>query len=177
MALWFFAAIFGVIFATFYFVYDSDRLAGGRDASVAAAEIFSLCHEAAVLEARSNTLLGAGAAATRNCTDTGANALTVPTITGVNVSGIAITINPATDVGLATGRVIVTYLTSGNSMNGIPYQTVRSQLGQRYAGNSTVGEVQQVGGFNVINSVVGVQARVPTIVPINALAMVTTVQP
>lgn len=177
MALWFFAAIFGVIFSTFYFLYDADRLAGGQDPSVAAAEIFVACHNAALAEARSNIALGAGAAAARNCRGTGVNALTVPSAAGLNVTGIAITINPGADVGSATGRVVVTYLTNGTPLNSVSFETVRSQFGQRYTNDPSAGQVQLIGGFNVINTVPTVVARVPLIVPVGSLALVTSIQP
>lgn len=177
MAIWFFASIFGVILSTFYFIYGADRLAGGQDPSVAAAEIFVTCHQAAVAEARSNVALGAAAGVTRNCAGSGAGALTIPMAAGLNVTGTMIAINPGADVGLATGRVIVTYLTNGTPLNGVSFETVRSQFGQRYTSDPSAGQVQLIGAFNAINTVPTVTARVPMTVPVGALAIVTSVQP
>lgn len=173
MAVWYFGALFSILFSTFYFIYGADRIGSDRDNVAAAAEIFAMCHRAATTQARSNAALGAGAAAPLNC-----NNVSLPTAsTGLRVTGILITVNPATDVGLATGRVIVTYLNAGQFLNGIPFETVQAQLGQRYQGDPVVGIVQTVAGQQAINTVPTIVARVPATIATGTLAMVTTIQP
>lgn len=173
MAIYYFGALFGVLFSTFYFLYGADRLSMDRDPQTAGAQVFALCHHAAVTHARTNAALGAGATLVLACN--GASLTSAPA--GLNVNGIIIRINPGADVGIGSGRVVVTYLLPGTAMNTTPFETVRSDLGNQYTGDPSVGQVQTIGAFQAISNTPGVVTRVPAIIPAGAMAMVTSVQP
>lgn len=177
MALGYFSALFLAIFSLIFFLSGPDRLSPSYEKQLGAAEAFSLCHRAALAEARSNQAMGnAAGGVALSCTNA---AMTNSLANGLAVTGIIIRIHPATDVGAAagSGRVVTTYLPLNTELNGTAFNNVRAQFGTRFQGEPSAGVVVLSGGVNVINSVGGIQLRVPAPVGVDALAMVTSVQP
>lgn len=177
MGLWYGAVVIFGVFTSLYFMYSTDRMDAFRDPKVAVAEIFKKCHDAAVAELKSTTLGSAGAVS-RTCTydATGATGLMNSFASGMSVNNIIIRFHPGTDVGLsATDRVAVTYLPTTTRVNGVDFNEVWAQIGQRYFGDPSVGLVENNGATAYISSDPTVQATVPVSVPDGAIAMVTTI--